>query len=336
MKISKLGEFGLIRLLADIVDRTKNPHDASWQKLLIGISDDAAAWKTDDAIQLATTDSMIQDVHFDLSLCTWAELGWKSMAANLSDIAAMGGVPYYALVSLALPGDIEADGVANLYRGMVEVGNRFGVAIVGGNVSAAEKVMVAITVFGVLKGKEALKRSAARIGDLVAITGYTGLSTAGLKMLKQNLKFDSETNQLLREAHLKPMPRVKEGQALLRCGVKAAIDISDGLIADLAHVCKASRVSARIRRDLVPIHPTLRADFKDDAEQLALSGGEDYELLFTAPGKVIDKVKKAVSCSITVIGEITEGMPGQVTLVDAAGNTVPVTKGGWDHFKSKT
>lgn len=335
MKISKLGEFALIRLLADIVAKTQNPQDASWRKLLIGIGDDAAAWKTDGAIQLATTDSLIQDVHFDLSLCTWEELGWKSIAANLSDIAAMGGVPHYALVSLALPGDIEAECMASLYQGMVEVGNQFGVAIVGGNVSAADKVMVAITVFGALKGKNALKRSAARIGDRVTITGYTGLSAAGLKMLRQDLKFDSETNQLLREAHLKPVPMVKEGQALLRCGVRAAIDISDGLIADLVHICEASRVSARIRQDLVPIHPALRTSFKDDCEQLALSGGEDYELLFTAPSKVIEKVKRAVSCPVTVVGEITGEMPGQVTLVDAAGNSVPVQQGGWDHFKSK-
>ena len=107
MKVSDLGEFGLIELLADIVDKTKNPQNASWRQLLIGIGDDAAAWQDDGSIQLATTDSLVQDTHFDLNITGWEELGWKAIAVNLSDIAAMGGVPRYALVSLALPGELE-------------------------------------------------------------------------------------------------------------------------------------------------------------------------------------------------------------------------------------
>lgn len=335
VKISELGEFGLIGLLADIIEKAKAPKAASRQKLLIGIGDDAAAWKCHGSIQLATTDSLIQDVHFDLNTSTWEELGWKSIAVNLSDIAAMGGVPQYALVSLALPGDVESDCVSKLYHGMVDISNQFGVAIVGGNVSSASKVMITITVLGALKSKNALTRSAARVGDQIAITGYTGLSTAGLRMLRQNLNFDNETGRFLREAHLKPVPRVKEGQILLRYGVRTAIDISDGLIADLTHICEASKVSASVRQDLVPIHNSLQIYFKNDCQQLALGGGEDYELLFTATSKVIEKVKKVLSCPITVIGEIIEGVPGQVTLIDAAGKSVPLSQAGWEHFKSR-
>ncbi len=335
MKVSELGEFGLIRLISGIIDKTKDPKDTSWQKLLIGIGDDAAAWKCDGSAQLATTDSLIQDIHFDLNFYTWEELGWKSLAVNLSDIAAMGGAPQYTLVSLALPGEMETDCISRLYHGMVEVGNQFGVAIVGGNISSANKVMINITVLGTLKGKNALARSAARVGDQIAITGYTGLAAAGLRMLRQNLNFDKETSRLLREAHLKPVPRVKEGQALLRHGVRDAIDISDGLIADLSHICEASKVSARIRQDLVPIHPSLQTYFKKDCQQLALSGGEDYELLFTATSRVIERVRKVLSCPVTVIGEITEGTPAQVKLVDAAGKSVPLQQAGWEHFKSQ-
>jgi thiamine-monophosphate kinase len=336
MKVSELGEFGLIELLADIVDRTKNPQDSSWQRLLIGIGDDAAAWQGDSSIQLATTDSLIQDTHFDLNVTTWEELGWKAIAVNLSDIAAMGGVPKYALISLALPGELETDCISSLYQGMAQIANQFGVAIIGGNIASASRTMITVTVLGSLESKSALTRSAALPGDQVAVTGYPGLSAAGLKMLKQKLSFDAETSRLLRRAHLQPTPRINEGQVLLRHGVKAAIDISDGLIADLTHICKASKVSARINKDSVPIHPILQSNFKSDCQQLALSGGEDYELLFTASSQVINQVKQAISCPITVIGEITEGTPGQVTLSDAAGKSIPWQQGGWEHFKSKT
>ena len=336
MKVSELGEFGLIELLADIVDRTKNPQDSSWQRLLIGIGDDAAAWQGDSSIQLATTDSLIQDTHFDLNITTWEELGWKAIAVNLSDIAAMGGIPKYALISLALPGELETDCISSLYQGMAQIANQFGVAIIGGNIASASRTMITVTVLGSLESKSALTRSAAVPGDQVAVTGYTGLSAAGLKMLKQKLSFDAETSRLLRRAHLQPTPRINEGQVLLRHGVRAAIDISDGLIADLTHICKASKVSARINKDSVPIHPILQSNFKSDCQQLALSGGDDYELLFTASSQIINQVKQAISCPMTVIGEITKGTPGQVTLIDAAGKSIPWRQGGWEHFKSKT
>ena len=336
MKVSELGEFGLIELLADIVDRTKNPQDSSWQRLLIGIGDDAAAWQGDSSIQLATTDSLIQDTHFDLNITTWEELGWKAIAVNLSDIAAMGGIPKYALISLALPGELETDCISSLYQGMAQIANQFGVAIIGGNIASASRTMITVTVLGSLESKSALTRSAAVPGDQVAVTGYTGLSAAGLKMLKQKLSFDAEISRLLRRAHLQPTPRINEGQVLLRHGVKAAIDISDGLIADLTHICKASKVSARINKDSVPIHPILQSNFKSDCQQLALSGGDDYELLFTASSQIINQVKQTTSCPVTVIGEITEGTPGQVTLIDAAGKSIPWRQGGWEHFKSKT
>ena len=335
MKVSELGEFGLIRLLADIIDKAKNPENISWQQALIGIGDDAAVWESDGTIQLATTDSLVQDTHFDLSTTSWEELGWKAIAVNLSDIAAMGGIPRYALVSLALPGELETACIADLYRGMAQIAGEFGVAIVGGNIARADKTMITATLLGSAEDKAVLTRSAAVSGDQVAVTGYLGLSAAGLRMLKQNLDFDAETSRLLRRAYLQPMPRVKEGQILLQQGVRAAIDISDGLIADLAHVCEASQTSARIRADSVPIHPTLEARFEADCQRLALTGGEDYELLFTASSQVVAQVRQAVSCPVTVVGEVTAGTPGRVTLLDSTGKSIPWQQGGWEHFKSK-
>jgi thiamine-monophosphate kinase len=336
MKLSELGEFGLIELLADIVDRSKNPKDSSWQRLLIGIGDDAAAWQVDNTIQLATTDSLVQDTHFDLNITTWEELGWKSIAVNLSDIAAMGGIPEYALISLALPGELETSCISSLYQGMAQIANQFGVAIVGGNIACASKAMITVTILGSLESTSALSRSSAVPGDQIAVTGYLGLSAAGLKMLRQNLSFDAETTQLLRQAHLKPTPRINEGRNLLRHGVKAAIDISDGLIADLTHICKASKVSARINQSDLPIHSAVKNNFKSDYLQLALSGGEDYELLFTASNQVINQIKPAISCPVAVIGEVTQGKSGQVTLINTDGRSIPWQKAGWEHFKSQT
>ena len=118
-------------------------------------------------------------------------------------------------------------------------------------------------------------------------------------------------------------------------GVRAAIDVSDGLLADLAHICEASQVNATVKETSVPIHPALKANFKTDCRRLALAGGEDYELLFAASSEVITQVKKAISCPITVIGEVTKGVPGQVTLVDGVGRNIPWERGGWEHFKSE-
>jgi thiamine-monophosphate kinase len=325
MKASELGEFGLIELLAEIVAKSRG------EALLVDIGDDAAAWRTEAAIQLATTDALIQDVHFTLSTITWRELGWKALAVNLSDIAAMGGVPKYALVSLGLPGDTEVEHVTQLYDGMVELARRYDVAIAGGNIAVAPLVVLSLAVTGSAPS-DVLTRSAAAPGDQIAVTGYLGASGAGLAMLKKGLQFDEETTTCLREAHLKPQPRVVEGQILARTGVKAAIDLSDGLVSDLAKLCKASGVGAEIRAERIPIHPLVSAAFEQDCLNLALSGGEDYELLFTGRVEVMDRVKGLMPCPLSVIGEIVNEEPGRVRLLNEQGKEIGVERGGWEHF----
>lgn len=334
MKISRLGEFGLINLLAEMVKGSRDKQLASWQQLIIGIGDDAAAWHGDASTQLATVDSLIQDVHFSLGVTSWKDLGWKAMAANLSDIAAMGGQPKYALVSLALPGDTEVDDVTALYQGMIELAQQFEVAIVGGDVSRASLVMITITILGSTGSLESriLTRSAAVPGEQIAVTGYLGAAAAGLEMITRQLQFDSKATACLVRGFQRPFPRIAEGRLLVKQGVKTAIDISDGLISDLSHVCEASQVSARIEVDRVPIEPEVRANFGDKSLELALSGGEDYELLFTGSPEVVAQVKKAASCLITVIGEIVAGKRGEVTLVDRQGNPFHLDKAGWEHF----
>lgn len=326
MKVSELGEFALIELLAGIAPRGGPEH-----RMLIGIGDDTAAWQGDDSTVLATTDAMVQGVHFTAGT-PWRELGWKALAVNLSDVAAMGGAPQYALVNLSLPGETEVEDVARLYRGMAELADQHRVAIVGGNITAAPVIMITVTVIGRALREGLLRRSAAVPGDRVAVTGYLGAAAAGLRQLGGDLNLPPEAVVALRQAHLQPKPRIAEGQVLVRCGVRAAIDISDGLVADLSHICAASKVGACVPVHLVPIHPGVRENLGDKALDLALGGGEDYELLFTAPDRVVKEVEKALgrSCPVTVIGEVTEGTG--IKLLAGDGKPYYIYGPGWDHF----
>jgi thiamine-monophosphate kinase len=335
MKLSELGEFGLIDLIRNISDKFKNPEHASWQQLLVGIGDDAAAWQSNNHVQLATTDTLVQDMHFDLNTITWEELGWKALAVNLSDIAAMGGIPLYALISLALPGKVEVENIGKFYNGMMHLAEQFEVAIAGGDIVAAPNIVITVTVMGYSKYKTILKRSTAIAGEQIAVTGYLGLSAAGLETLKGKISLDPKISNILTQGHIHPMPKVKEGQILAEQGVKTAIDISDGLIADLDHICENSKVSARINIEQLPVHPLVKAYFPN-YQQLALYGGEDYELLFTADKEIIGQAKQALNCPVTVIGDITEEkLPRRVTVVDSKGNVIRYKRGGWEHFKDE-
>jgi thiamine-monophosphate kinase len=334
MRLYELGEFGLINLIRSSSTRYEDSGHTPWQEVLVGIGDDAAAWQSGNRIQLATTDTLVQDVHFDPRIINWDELGWKALAVNISDIAAMGGIPKYALLSLALPGELEVEDISKFINSMMHMAREFRVAIVGGNVATAPNVVITVIIIGCSKGKTMLKRSTASSGDQIAVTGYLGSSAAGLEMLKGKAIPDPEISNLLRRAHFKPMPRVEEGQILIEQGVKTAIDISDGLVADLDHVCESSKVNAKINIEQVPVHPVVIANFPNHQE-LALCGGEDYELLFTADEATVARVKQALNCPVTIIGNVTrEKLPTRVTVVDNKGNIIPYKKGGWEHFRS--
>jgi thiamine-monophosphate kinase len=331
MKVSELGEFGLIDLLAQkIADSRINQHASD--RLIIGIGGDAAAWRGDASIQLATVDTMIQEVHFSLETITWRELGWKSLAINLSDIAAMGGVPQYALIALGLPDDTEVEAVTKLYEGMIELARLFKVAIVGGNISRSPVISITATVLGDSPNNKILRRATAKPDDIIAVTGHPGSAAAGQEILQKRSESTAAADKYLREAFVRPRPRLVEGQLLIKHGVSTGIDISDGLLADLGHICEASRVSARIDTSRLPVHPAVRDNFGGRAEELALSGGEDYELLFTAKAEVIERVRAEMDCPVTNIGKITAGRPGKIDLFDAKGNPVKADRTGWAHF----
>ncbi|MDP2954266.1 MAG: thiamine-phosphate kinase [Chloroflexota bacterium] len=348
MKVSELGEFGLIQRLTRLL---KQRGVDSSPQLALGIGDDAAAWEAQGRLQLGTTDTLVEGVHFIRGQATWRELGWKALAVNISDIAAMGGQPHYALVTLGLPPDTEVEDMDELYEGMAEIARTFGVVVAGGDLVRAPMVIISLALMGSASG-ELLTRSAGRPGDSVAVTGVLGGAGAGLRMLspstgsfdklrtasghRQGLSMDQETTLSLRKAFLQPVPRVEEGKALVGLGVRAAIDISDGLLNDLTNLCEASGLEARVEAGRVPVNPNAQKAFGDEALGLALSGGEDYELIFTAPPPLMARAVQTLKTPVTVIGQLVPGTPGKVTLVDERGKSIGRREGGWDHFTSNS
>ncbi|MFW6056743.1 MAG: thiamine-phosphate kinase [Chloroflexota bacterium] len=332
MELSALGEFGLIDLIkeATAAEQASNPSSQALQRLRIGIGDDAAAWEGSTALQLATTDSLVENVHFSFTVCSWGDLGHKSLAVNLSDIAAMGGHPLYALVALSCPGDVDSDSVLTYLRDMLSLASRHGVVIAGGNLTWSPEVCSTVTVIGEVREDAVIKRSAARPGQQIVVTGSLGASGAAVSALKSEVA--SHVPLPLLHALCRPSPRVKEAQILAGEGITCAIDISDGLVADLSHICIASRVSAFVHAADIPVHPSCR-DITMDPLAHALWGGEDYELLFAAaPGKV-ELLRDAIPGPLSVIGEfIPSADTHDVTVIDSEGNPVSPTHAGWDHF----
>ena len=337
MQVKDLGEFGIIDLLNRMVVQERRPdlsggHGAPFGfRLLVDTGDDTAAWRAGPATELFTTDTVVEEVHFTRQTTPWRDLGWKSLAASISDIAAMGGLPLYALVTLGLPPDTLVADIKELYRGMLYIGNRYGVGIVGGDMVRSPVVFITVALTGLRAGTPLL-RSTARPGDKIGVTGYMGSSGGGLKLLQEDTPATAPAAEYLRQAHRRPEPAVAAGQTLAGAGVVTAMDVSDGLADDLSKLCLASQVSARIFARQVPVHPWLRETFPQEYLDLALYGGEDYQLLFTASSEIMGQVMPRLPEGSAVIGEITPGPPGRVTTVDSSGAEAIVGRAGWDHF----
>ncbi len=336
MKISALGEFGLIRHIQKLFSR-KAP------STLIGIGDDAAALRLSPAsVLLATTDMLLEDVHFDLSFTDFYTLGWKSAAVNLSDIAAMGGIPRFCLATLGIPPSIAVERITEFYKGFHALTRAHKAVLVGGDTCLSRKgLVISITVLGEIEKTAMITRSGTRPGDRVFVTGPLGDSAAGLELLKKRgkgqgarVKGWSRESKRLIERHLLPMPRIAEGRKLALSGcVSAMIDISDGLSSDLAHICEQSKVGAEIYADTIPLSRDILREagrLKKPPLEYALSGGEDYELLFTASPAKIKKLR-SLRFSLFEIGTITRGK--DISLIDRAGKRTPLRPRGYDHFR---
>ena len=328
MKAEKAGEFALIDRIVTEINKVK---PGEWNNFVSGIGDDAAVIRTRGRYQVATTDALIENVHFKKSFLDWESLGWKALAVNLSDVAAMGGTPKYALVSLALPLDTDVEDVVKLYRGMLELAKESGTIIAGGNISRASEIGVHTTVIGEVPARaKVLLRSKAKKGDHIAVTGRLGAAAGGLKILDGSLRPSRNDAETLTKAFWYPQPRIEVGKILVKYGIRCGMDISDGLIADLGHILEMSKVGAKIEAARIPVHPSV-AVLGSDGLKMALSGGEDYELLFTGKMEAIEKVAAEACCAVTVIGEITRGA-GKLEVFDDNENLIPIESGGWRHF----
>ena len=327
MRLRDLGEFGFIDLIQRQTPRARG--------VRLGIGDDAARVATPDDSLLFTSDLLIEGVHFNRDWISMRDLGHKSLTASLSDIAAMGGRPAYFLLSLALP-DLAAQTAAALVRGIHAAAAEHRVALVGGDTCAADRLIIDVFLAG-FAPHGAVTRSGARAGDDIYVTGTLGDSALGLALLSEPRGTVSarDRNYLVRRHH-RPTARVKTGMELARQGLaRAMMDVSDGLAQDLGHICRASGTGAVVYQDRVPLSPAFRRVAGPGDLTCALSGGEDYELLFTARSdarKAVERVARRTGVAITRIGECVPRKHG-LTLVDPQGGSVPLAASGYDHFK---
>ena len=339
MFVSDLGEFELIdRLESSVRHRNSLQTDLlreSGIEVEIGIGDDAAAWVYPRSKVVGTTDTMVEDIHFIVGKMPWRELGWKALASNLSDVGAMGCSPTFALVTLGLRSDLPVSGLIEMYAGMMDVLEGTGGVLAGGDVVRSDTFFVSVSLEGVADvGASVLRRDRAQAGDAIAVTGQLGSSAGGLRLILDDgskREAGAAARCRLIAAHNRPVPRVSEGLTLRRLGVSCAMDVSDGLTADLSKICVASGVGARIEASKIPADPHLKSAFPSDWLQMALGGGEDYELLFCAADSTMAKVVDELGSSVSVIGRVVDDDP-VVTVIAEDGTEVNVGSAGWDHF----
>jgi thiamine-monophosphate kinase len=306
----RLGEFGEGALIRRIRERFHSPG------VILGIGDDAALVELPPGHSIVCcSDLMVEDTHFIRTLHPPDSIGYKAVAVNVSDVGAMGGIPMHFVISLAAPRDLELDWVDGFYAGVEKACRDFNISLVGGDTSAAKSIFVDVAMIGRVRTGAAVRRSGARIGDNIYVTGALGASTRGLSLLRAGNLSDPAVKR-----HLYPTPRARAGAAV-SLQAHAMIDVSDGLSSDLAHIVAESGVSARIYRERLPVAPGA-------SEPDALHGGEEYELIIVAPAlpAEIEGVR------VTRIGEIVASAGEHKTLlVDGAAESVLVPH-GWDHY----
>ena len=336
MKVSELGEFGLIDRLSKAFDETyDHKSSAAGPQIIVGNGDDAAAWVAQPGTTAFTCDAIADGSHFDLGRSTPEDVGWRAIVACQSDVAAMGLAPSFATVTLGLTGDEDVEMLMRVYEGMAQACSLHGGRVVGGDVVKAGTFVISVAMVGVdpappgVTPTRPMTRDCAQAGEIVAVTGPVGGSAGGLELLETGEGEGGDAAASLIRAHQRPMPRVTTGLLLAKEGVRCAIDVSDGLVTDLDRISSASGFGAVIALDDLPTHPALRESFPEQWMQMALAGGEDYGILFTATSEVVARVRSADS-SICPIGRIIDGPPGVRVLT---GNGGEVKAGsGFEHF----
>ncbi|HEY6838741.1 MAG TPA: thiamine-phosphate kinase [Geobacteraceae bacterium] len=327
MKLGQIGEFGLIDRIAARVTASRQVN--------IGIGDDAAAVAPSPGmLTLVTTDMLVEGIHFDLALTDARSLGRKALSVNLSDIAAMGGNPRQALLALAIPRELPVEFLDSFIDGVLSRGTEFDVTLIGGDTCASPSgLTISITVMGEQLPERVVSRGGARPGDLIFVTGTLGDSALGLELLRRGIRDGGPVTR-----HLDPAPRVREGVALAATGLPTAmIDVSDGLLADLGHILRLSQVGACLELAQLPLSESFTAEGQGSSSDpfgLALSGGEDYELLFTAPPSAEAAIRSLLASHatlVTVIGHITTA--GELRISAPDGGEYRPQRQGYNHFQ---
>lgn len=334
-----LGEFGFIERVWRRVGRTRRP-------VIRGIGDDAAIVSLGSkGALLLTVDLLIESVHFTRATARMEDVGYKAAVSNFSDIAAMGGAPQFALTAVAAPPSTPVREMDALYTGLIQACRRYGVQLLGGDTSASPRhLFLSVTVTGMARGDRILTRDRARVGDEIYVTGTIGDSCAGLRLLRSSSgprpsgSVGQKHARFLIRRHVRPTARIREGQFLIRHRLASAgIDLSDGLSGDLRHLCGQSQVGAEIEASSLPLSPACRwfaGCARKDPVQLALEGGEDYELLVTVPsseGRRLERLARRARIRMTRIGTIRPRRFG-IQLRLASGRLRELTPSSFQHF----
>jgi thiamine-monophosphate kinase len=318
-----------------LIERVRRKFRPGDGELRVGIGDDAAVLRPGrQAEYVVTTDAFLENVHFLRRIHPPEVVGYKALARAASDLAAMGARSRFFLLTLALPEACTAKWLDDFLGGMALAARRFGLTLIGGDTTKYPAVMASLMVIGEIAPGRAILRSGARPGNMICVSGRLGEAELGLRLIQKGLHKEKKWKNLLKKQFY-PEPRLALGQWLAaRNCATAMIDTSDGLSTDLGHLCKASGVGARVWAEKIPVVkvPPQLSRLDIDPLPLALHGGEDYELLFTVPKRLVRRLPRAVSgVPLTVIGEITR--PKEVTLIDSRGHGVPLRPGGWDPFR---
>lgn len=335
--LTDIGEFGLIHRINELLRKegVRNPG------VTLGIGDDTASFLPNAGYELLVTcDCMVEGRHYLPDHINPLDLGRRAMALNISDIGAMGGQPLYALVSLGLRVNTLAADVEAMYRGFLVELNPFGASIIGGNLTrSGDGMFIDITLIGEGEKGKIVRRSTAKAGDKILITGYPGQAAAGLQLLMHAQPLDSLRDHPLVLAYNTPSHRAWEGQAIARSGFATAmIDTSDGFLGDLGHICRESGVGATLIQEKLPISDDLRQaalQLGQDPYDLLLQESDDYELIITCSPDHVDPIRSTVvvlgNVSITEVGRITDAR-GVIKLKLPNGTQRTITPAGWDHF----
>jgi thiamine-monophosphate kinase len=320
----------------DFIDKIKQRKNRQ-QELIEGIGDDAALYKAKtDYLEIVCADTMVEGVHFLKDVSSPMDIGYKAVAVNISDVAAMGGIPKYYLVTIAVPRNWSEAELVEIYAGMDEIASLYNMDLIGGDtVSTSDKLVITVTVIGEVQQDKQRLRKDARPGDAVFVTGTVGDSAAGLQILLGNLSVDEDNDSVfLVNRHKRPMPQVKAAQLMSSAERISLNDISDGLASELNELSEASCVKMIIEKDRVPLSDSLRSLNFEQHDEWILYGGEDFELVGTVPPSAFDLLQKKCTeegISLTKIGHVEVG-PSEVLLIHN-GKQTKLKKSGFNHFK---